>query len=98
MSTSYNTVQGTIYNGVKGPGGNGMYANCFTKLSLIPNKTVNLPYKLVAGFSYLLARIFIYILIELMLGQQALVELIQTMLIKVFDMILWNLIMTLQGW
>lgn len=42
MDPSYNTVQGPIYNGEKGPGGNGMYADCFTKLSEIPNKQVML--------------------------------------------------------
>ncbi len=42
MSASYNTVAGPVYGGNKGPGNNGMYANCFTKLSDIPNKTVNL--------------------------------------------------------
>lgn len=42
MSTSYNTVKGPEINGNKGPGGNGMYADCFTKLSDIPNKTVTL--------------------------------------------------------
>jgi len=43
MSPSYNTVQGPVYGGNQGPGGNGKYANCFTRLSDIPNKTVNLP-------------------------------------------------------
>jgi hypothetical protein len=43
MSPSYNTVAGPVYGGNKGPGTNGMYANCFTKLSDIPNKTVQLP-------------------------------------------------------
>jgi hypothetical protein len=42
MESSYNTVQGPIYNGNKGPGGSGKYANCFTKLSDIPNKTISL--------------------------------------------------------
>ena len=42
MSPSYNTVSGPIYGGNKGPGTNGMYANCFTKLSNIPNKKINL--------------------------------------------------------
>ncbi len=43
MLASYNTVQGPIYNGNGGPGLNGKYANCFTKLSQIPNKTIMLP-------------------------------------------------------
>tara|TARA_B100000508_G_C11458482_1_gene277975 strand:- start:808 stop:2373 length:1566 start_codon:yes stop_codon:yes gene_type:complete len=38
MKLSNNTVQGPIYNGDKGPGGNGKYANCFTKLSDITNR------------------------------------------------------------
>ncbi|MFZ9954545.1 MAG: beta-1,3-glucanase family protein [Flavobacteriales bacterium] len=42
MSPSYNTVAGPVYGGNKGPGNNGMYAACFTKLSDIPNKTVSL--------------------------------------------------------
>ena len=43
MSLSDNTVQGPIYSGNKGPGGNALYANCFTKLSDIPNKTIAIP-------------------------------------------------------
>jgi hypothetical protein len=43
MTSSYNTVLGPTYGGNKGPGGNSMYASCFTKLSDIPNKTVMLP-------------------------------------------------------
>jgi len=42
MSASYNTVQGPSYGGNKGPGNNALYADCFTKLSDIPNKTVSL--------------------------------------------------------
>lgn len=42
MSASYNTVAGPVYGGNRGPGNNGMYAACFTKLSDIPNRTVNL--------------------------------------------------------
>lgn len=42
MDPIYNTVVGPEYGGNKGPGGNGMYADCFFKLSDIPNKTVNL--------------------------------------------------------
>lgn len=42
MDPTYNTVAGPVYNGNKGPGGNGMYADCFTKLSDISNKTVDL--------------------------------------------------------
>lgn len=47
MSSSYNTVQGPTPGGNLGPGGNGKYANCFVKLSEIPNKTFTLP--LIAG-------------------------------------------------
>ena len=43
MSSTYNTVDGPVYGGNKGPGTNAKYANCFTKLSDIPNKTVMLP-------------------------------------------------------
>ncbi|MDJ1471052.1 beta-1,3-glucanase family protein [Xanthocytophaga flava] len=43
MSTADNTVQGPIPNGDAGPGGNGKYANCFAKLSEIPNKTITIP-------------------------------------------------------
>ena len=42
MSASYNTANGPVYGGNKGPGNNALYANCFTKLSDIPNKTVSL--------------------------------------------------------
>ncbi len=43
MDRSYNTVQGPVYGGNQGPGQNGLYANCFARLSEIPNKTFNLP-------------------------------------------------------
>lgn len=43
MSSSYNTVQGPIIDGNGGPGLNGMYADCFTKLSDIPNNTIMIP-------------------------------------------------------
>jgi hypothetical protein len=43
MDRSYNTVPGPVYGGNQGPGQNGLYANCFAKLSEIPNKTFNLP-------------------------------------------------------
>lgn len=43
MSASYNTVPGPVINGNQGPGGNGLYANCFARLSEIPNKTINIP-------------------------------------------------------
>lgn len=42
MDPSYNTIKGPEYGGNKGPGANGMYADCFFKLSDIPNKTVSL--------------------------------------------------------
>ncbi|MEH0152850.1 beta-1,3-glucanase family protein [Limibacter armeniacum] len=43
MSQSDNTVAGPVYGGNMGPGNNGLYANCFRKLSDIPNRTLNLP-------------------------------------------------------
>jgi hypothetical protein len=43
MQNSDNTIQGPIVNGDAGPGGNGRYANCFARLSEIPNKVVNIP-------------------------------------------------------
>src|SRR6187401_766662 len=43
MSVSDNTVAGPTPNGNMGPGGNGRYANCFTRLSEIPNKIINIP-------------------------------------------------------
>lgn len=43
MSASDNTVQGPVIGGNQGPGGNGRYANCFAKLSEIPNKSVVVP-------------------------------------------------------
>jgi hypothetical protein len=43
MLLTDNTVQGPVYGGNKGPGANGMYAACFTRLSDIPDKTINLP-------------------------------------------------------
>lgn len=42
MDPSFNTLQGPEYGGNKGPGGNAMYADCFFKLSDIPNKQLNL--------------------------------------------------------
>ena len=42
MSISNNTVQGPIYGGNGGPGNNGMYADCFSPLSAIPNQTIPL--------------------------------------------------------
>jgi hypothetical protein len=43
MSASDNTVAGPVIGGNQGPGGNGRYANCFAKLSEIPNKLINIP-------------------------------------------------------
>ena len=43
MSPSYNTVTGPTIGGNTGPGQNSKYANCFAKLSEIPNKTFTLP-------------------------------------------------------
>ncbi|AXT62687.1 T9SS C-terminal target domain-containing protein [Aquimarina sp. AD10] len=43
MDRSDNTVQGPVIDGNQGPGENGKYANCFRRLSDIPNKTVQIP-------------------------------------------------------
>jgi hypothetical protein len=43
MSVSDNTVTGPTINGNTGPGGNSKYANCFSRLSEIPNKIINIP-------------------------------------------------------
>lgn len=43
MSQSDNTVQGPVNGGNQGPGGDGKYANCFRRLSEIPNHTINIP-------------------------------------------------------
>jgi hypothetical protein len=43
MSVSDNTVTGPTINGNTGPGGNSKYANCFSRLSEIPNKIINVP-------------------------------------------------------
>jgi hypothetical protein len=43
MNASDNTVQGPVIGGNQGPGGNGRYANCFARLSEIPNKIINIP-------------------------------------------------------
>ncbi|HEX6430033.1 MAG TPA: beta-1,3-glucanase family protein [Niastella sp.] len=43
MNASDNTVAGPVIGGNQGPGGNHLYANCFAKLSEIPNKIVNIP-------------------------------------------------------
>ena len=43
MSSTYNTVMGPTIGGNTGPGLNSKYANCFAKLSEIPNKTFTLP-------------------------------------------------------
>ena len=43
MNASDNTVAGPVIGGNQGPGGNGRYANCFAKLSEIPNKIINIP-------------------------------------------------------
>jgi Beta-1,3-glucanase/Carbohydrate binding module (family 6) len=43
MSVADNTVQGPTPNGNMGPGGNGRYANCFARLTEIPNKVINIP-------------------------------------------------------
>ena len=43
MSVSDNTLLGPINNGNQGPGGDGKYADCFTLLSNIPDKTIDIP-------------------------------------------------------
>ncbi|UII26411.1 beta-1,3-glucanase family protein [Fulvivirga maritima] len=43
MSPADNTVPGPVYGGNQGPGNNGLYANCFRKLSDISNNTINIP-------------------------------------------------------
>lgn len=43
MNASNNTVPGPVINGNMGPGGNGLYANCFVRLSEIPGKTISIP-------------------------------------------------------
>nr|WP_280174021.1 beta-1,3-glucanase family protein [Aquimarina spongiae] len=43
MRVSDNTVAGPIIDGNTGPGNNGLYANCFRKLSDIPGKIINIP-------------------------------------------------------
>lgn len=43
MHVNDNSMQGPILGGNKGPGGNGMYADCFTKLSDIPNQEIMIP-------------------------------------------------------
>src|SRR6188508_2791674 len=43
MNVADNTVAGPTPNGNQGPGGNGRYANCFARLSEIPNKIINVP-------------------------------------------------------
>lgn len=43
MSVSDNTIPGPVIDGNIGPGNNGLYADCFTRLSDIPEKTVHIP-------------------------------------------------------
>ncbi|WP_108869644.1 beta-1,3-glucanase family protein [Aquimarina aquimarini] len=43
MDLSNNTVQGPVIGGNLGPGQDGKYANCFRRLSDIPNKTIQIP-------------------------------------------------------
>lgn len=43
MSLADNTVPGPVIGGNKGPGGKGLYANCFVRLSDIPSRTVSIP-------------------------------------------------------
>lgn len=44
MAVTDNTLQGPVYNGNNGPGGDGKYADTFTLLSNIPDKTINIPH------------------------------------------------------
>lgn len=43
MNSSYNTVAGPVIDGNYGPGNTGLYADCFTPLSEIPNHVINVP-------------------------------------------------------
>jgi hypothetical protein len=43
MNVADNTVAGPVIGGNQGPGNNARYANCFARLSEIPNKTINIP-------------------------------------------------------
>jgi|GEM_PF-1752710 len=43
MDVSDNTVMGPTTGGNKGPGGNGLYSNCFVPLSEIPDRTIRVP-------------------------------------------------------
>jgi len=43
MNATDNTVQGPVIGGNKGPGGKGLYANCFVRLSDIPARTISIP-------------------------------------------------------
>jgi Beta-1,3-glucanase/Secretion system C-terminal sorting domain len=54
MNKTYNTIVGPSYGGNTGPGLDSKYANCFTKLSDIPNKTFTLP--LIAGCRVFIAK------------------------------------------
>lgn len=61
MDVSDNTVQGPTIGGNKGPGGNGLYANCFAPLSEIPDRTIRVP--AIAGSRILVAfgsRLYLY--------------------------------------
>ena len=44
MQSSDNTLQGPTHNGNSGPGGDAKYADIFTLLSDIPDKTINIPH------------------------------------------------------
>jgi len=43
MSVADNTMAGPVIGGNSGTGGDGMYADCFRKLSDIPDKTIQIP-------------------------------------------------------
>lgn len=53
MNVSDNTAAGPQVGGNKGPGGNGLYADCFRKLSDIPDKKITLP--IIAGSRILIS-------------------------------------------
>lgn len=53
MDVSDNTLPGPVIGGNKGPGGKGLYADCFVPLSGIPDRTVRIP--TIAGSRILVA-------------------------------------------
>lgn len=43
MSSDDNTIRGPVYNGNLGPKNDGLYANCFSRLSEIPGRRLSIP-------------------------------------------------------